>query len=139
MWDAWAAYDPVADGYFVDEKDTATDVQAARERGHQLRRLPDPVGALCDGGGCGETLAEFDADDDRPLLRPVGHHDTGPTPAALGNRIAAAVIASGSPTAPTRRMATRRRAYKPVNTPLIVKRAGHQDEGPQPLAAAGAR
>ena len=23
MWDAWAAYDPVADGYFVDEKQTA--------------------------------------------------------------------------------------------------------------------
>src|SRR3990172_1099903 len=31
MWDAWAAYDPVADGYLVDEKHGADDVQAARE------------------------------------------------------------------------------------------------------------
>src|SRR5207249_2029383 len=31
MWDAWAAYDPKADGYFVTEKDAAPDVEAARE------------------------------------------------------------------------------------------------------------
>ena len=31
MWDAWAAYDRIADGYFVREKRTASDVQAARE------------------------------------------------------------------------------------------------------------
>src|SRR3970040_1149874 len=31
MWDAWAAYDPDADGYFVDEKHEAKDVHAARE------------------------------------------------------------------------------------------------------------
>ena len=31
MWDAWAAYDPDAEGYFVKEKLTADDVQAARE------------------------------------------------------------------------------------------------------------
>jgi hypothetical protein len=31
MWDAWAAYDPKADGYFVDEKHDASDVQASRE------------------------------------------------------------------------------------------------------------
>ena len=30
MWDAWAAYDPQASGYFVNEKHTATDVTAAR-------------------------------------------------------------------------------------------------------------
>src|SRR5207247_1851668 len=30
MWDAWAAYDPVAIGYVVTEKHTAEDVEAAR-------------------------------------------------------------------------------------------------------------
>ena len=30
MWDAWAAYDPKADGYFVTEKHTAADMQSAR-------------------------------------------------------------------------------------------------------------
>ena len=31
MWDAWAAYDPDAEGYFVDEDHEADDVRAARE------------------------------------------------------------------------------------------------------------
>ena len=31
MWDAWAAYDPIADGYFVHEKLQAYDAKAARE------------------------------------------------------------------------------------------------------------
>ena len=31
MWDAWAAYDPDAVGYFVQEKHTADDVAAARD------------------------------------------------------------------------------------------------------------
>ena len=31
MWDAWAAYDPDAEGYFVDEKHEADDVRGARE------------------------------------------------------------------------------------------------------------
>jgi len=31
MWDAWAAYDPTADGYLVHEKRSADDVRAARE------------------------------------------------------------------------------------------------------------
>ena len=40
MWDAWAAYDPDAEGYFVDEKHEADDVRA--RRGGELRRLPGP-------------------------------------------------------------------------------------------------
>ena len=31
MWDAWAAYDPKPDGYFVTEKHRAVDALAARE------------------------------------------------------------------------------------------------------------
>ena len=31
MWDAWAAYEPDAEGYFVDEKHEVDDVRAARE------------------------------------------------------------------------------------------------------------
>ena len=31
MWDAWAAYDPNASGYFVTEKHSASDVAAARD------------------------------------------------------------------------------------------------------------
>src|SRR5438552_6816942 len=31
MWDAWAAYDPHARGYFLNEKHTSADVSAARD------------------------------------------------------------------------------------------------------------
>src|SRR5512132_3207208 len=31
MWDAWAAYDPDAEGYFLDEKLQSEDIQEARE------------------------------------------------------------------------------------------------------------
>src|SRR5579864_9180437 len=31
MWDAWAAYDPQASGYFVTDKLSASDVAAARD------------------------------------------------------------------------------------------------------------
>ena len=48
MWDAWAAYDQTADGYFVTEKHDAGDVTAAPRGVDQLRRLPDPAVALRD-------------------------------------------------------------------------------------------
>src|SRR5450759_4244969 len=54
MWDAWAAYDPHASGYFVKEKPSASDVTAARNEAisyaayraiHQgRRRRPVAVG-----------------------------------------------------------------------------------------------
>ena len=42
MWDAWAAYDPSARGYFVSTKASASDVPVRTRRGDQLRRLPPP-------------------------------------------------------------------------------------------------
>ena len=51
MWDAWAAYDPAADGYLVTEKLDTEDVTAAREDGDQLRRLSAPSLALRHGLG----------------------------------------------------------------------------------------
>ena len=50
MWDAWAGYDPIATGYFVDETreagdqvgDQAEDLTAARSVGNELRGLRGP-------------------------------------------------------------------------------------------------
>ena len=46
MWDAWAAYNPVASGYLFREKLTAVDIDAARAGGDQLRGLPRPASPL---------------------------------------------------------------------------------------------
>ena len=46
MWDAWAAYDPVADGVFVNREDRARRPGRGAREGHQLRRLPGPLAPL---------------------------------------------------------------------------------------------
>src|SRR5262249_50189405 len=105
MWDAWAAYDPVALGYLVREKYSVADVRAARREAisyaaHRLLRYRFPVGFFTPSGvachpNAAESQAAFDAQ-----MRALGY-DTeftatdGDSPAALGNRIAAAVIAYG--------------------------------------------
>ena len=54
MWDAWAAYDPTARGYFLTEKHTAAE-SSGPESGHQLWRLPaSPLARRVRGGRGGE-------------------------------------------------------------------------------------
>ncbi len=98
MWDAWAAYEPTVDGVFVGEKLEVTDPAtraAARDEAIShaaynllLHRYADqtggPVSALCFAGfmdalGYDPDYTETEGDD----------------PAALGNRIAAAIVAAG--------------------------------------------
>ena len=137
MWDAWAAYDPVADGYLVTEKLTATDPQAAREAAISYaayRVLSERYG---NAAGAEESLAEFDATM-ASLCYPTRVTTTiGSTPAALGNRIAATVMASGLTDGSNEQGDYAAEAYSPVNRPLIVKRPGTEMADPnrwQPLA-----
>src|SRR3989454_11401055 len=105
MWDAWAAYSPTAVGYLVKEKHRAADVEAARDEAisfaaYRLLKYRFPVGYLdADGKPChpndATSQAAFDA-----RMDALGYDRTlastdGDSPAALGNRIAAAVIARG--------------------------------------------
>jgi hypothetical protein len=104
MWDAWAAYDASAAGSLVKDKQRATDVQRARAEAisyaaYRLLAYRFPVGDLDDGRPCHPNAAisraAFDAQ-----MRGLGHDPTftsteGDSPAALGNRIAAAVIREG--------------------------------------------
>ena len=46
MWDAWAAYDPVAIGVFVDEELTRRRRDRRPRRGNELRGVSSPRGAL---------------------------------------------------------------------------------------------
>jgi hypothetical protein len=139
MWDAWAAYDPVADGVFVDTLVTLDDpaaVQAAREEtisyaayrilSHRYRRA----------NGARESLREFDRLM-ASLCYPVGRASTrGTSPAALGNRIAERIIRSTIKDGSLERKGYRS-GYVPVNEPLIVELPGTVMNDPnhwQPLA-----
>ncbi len=139
MWDAWAAYDPAADGVFVTEKQTRVDPRAARERaisyaayGLLRHRYRDAIGGA-------ESLQRFDGLM-AALCYPVGRtRRTGQTPAAVGNRIAARIIERGLEDGARERQGYTypKRDYRPVNEPMIVALPGTVMVDPdrwQPLA-----
>jgi hypothetical protein len=137
MWDAWAAYDPVARGYLVTEKHGATQVQAARREAisyaaYRVLKYRFPVGFV-DGNGaaCHPNAAvsqtAFDARMAALGYDPAFTSTEGDSPAALGNRIAATVISYGQTDGANEgpgRCYPDNTGYEPVNQSLIFKLPG---------------
>jgi hypothetical protein len=133
MWDAWAAYDPLAEGIFVQEKhvapacagtvpggagddegdddesddDSSDDDSppadcAAAERAeaisfaaYRILKYRFPVTPLCPHPGSTQMQAAFDAQMDAFGYDKTFTSTVGDSPAAVGNRIAAAILAHG--------------------------------------------
>ena len=124
MWDAWAAYDPTASGYIVKEKDTASDVNAARAEAISYAAYRVLTERYIKAVGGSDSLSEF-ADVMDALCYPLDVTTTeGTSPAAVGNRIAAAVIAYGKTDGSNETGGYASPDYKPVNPPLVVARSG---------------
>jgi Domain of unknown function (DUF6851) len=139
MWDAWAAYDARAEGYFVDEKLEAEDVPAAREAAISYAAYRVLLWRYSRAAGLQETFDELAATM-RGLCYDIGFVDTeGDSPAALGNRIARAAIEYGERDGSLEQQRYVDTDYKPVNAPLVVAEPGadmtHPDRW-QPLALA---
>jgi hypothetical protein len=120
MWDAWAAYDPEARGYFVDEKHTADDVTAARNEAISYAAFRLLEHRYRTAVGATDSLLAF-----RQLMEdlcyPIDVTTTrGDSPAALGNRIAQAAIAYGLADG-SNESAGYTSDYRPVNPPLVVE------------------
>ncbi len=139
MWDAWSAFDPVAEGVFVSERHTADDVEAAREQAMSfaayrilverylaspdaetaVTRLDDLMVSLC-----------YDAAETRV---------EGDSPAAFGNRIASIVLAATIDDGSNEAGEYVDAEYAPVNPPLVVDEPGTDMTDPnrwQPLELA---
>ena len=127
MWDAWAAFDEQAQGWLFTEKHTTKNVQAAREEAisyacYRLMRhrfLASP--------GAVETLPRL-----VERLVWLGYDPTftstqGNSPAAIGNRIAAAIISFGFNDGSNEwdDYQIPPGGYEPVNPPLIVEDPGN--------------
>ena len=120
MWDAWAAYDPRASGLLVNEKLTAADVAEARSEAISYAayrvlsvRYANAVGGI-------DSLSEFDTLMAQ-LCYPVDNESTaGDSPAALGNRIAAATLAFGITDGSNEAEGYTSPDYSPINPPLVV-------------------
>jgi hypothetical protein len=116
--------DPVARGYLVTEKHTGGDVEAARDEAISYAAYRVLSERYIKSVGGAESLSAF-ADVMDALCYPVDVTTTeGDSPAAVGNRIAAAVIAYGNRRL-NRQVATRDR-HTPVNGPLIVASPGRR-------------
>jgi hypothetical protein len=92
MWDAWAAYDDVADGYLVQERQTADDVAAARDEAisYAAYRVLSHRYSPAVGGAVSQAC--FEAFMDKLGFDPADEEQTGDDPRALGNRIGFAMI-----------------------------------------------
>src|SRR5262245_42582605 len=141
MWDAWAAYDDRADGYLVTEKANAPDgdVSAAREAAISYaayRLLLWRYGTVSDLAAAAEQLDDVMAS----LCYRTDFTDTdGDSPAALGNRIGAAVIDYGHDDGALENDRYADSSYSPVNDPLVVDDPGTVMADPnrwQPLSLA---
>ncbi|MEM1031166.1 MAG: vanadium-dependent haloperoxidase [Myxococcota bacterium] len=126
MYDAWAAYDEVADGYLIRERLSAPNVAEARRVAISYaayrvmrHRYAEEVGGVTSADCFDRFLRDglgLDPDDDGA---------TGDEPRALGNRIGQAVIDAfrddGANEAEGYADTT---MYSPTNAPLVVDRPG---------------
>ncbi len=137
MWDAWAAYDPVADGYFVDERLDADDVTAAREAAISyaayriLRWRFETVADLA------TARDELDGVMASLCYRTDYEATDGDSPADLGNRIARTVLDRGAEDGSLEEDRYVDSSYVPVNDPLVVDDPGTAMRDPnrwQPLS-----
>jgi hypothetical protein len=92
IWDAWAAYDAVADGHVASERASAIDPAAARVEAISFAALRVLEPRFANAAGGAQSQACFAA-----FMRSLGYDplDTtseGDSPRALGNRIGRAVL-----------------------------------------------
>ncbi len=124
MWDAWATYDPTATGVFFHEKHSAGNVATARNEAISYAAYRVLSARFIKAVGADESLSEF-ADAMDSLCYPVTvTATTGDSPAAIGNRIGATILAAGLADGSNEAGGYSDPDYKPVNPPLIVNQTG---------------
>jgi len=143
MYDAWAAYDETATAVFRSEQPASVDVEADRHEAISYAAYRVLSARFANSPGAVASQAAFDN-----LMNLLGYdiNDTstaGDSPAAVGNRIAASILAqSAEDGANEANGFADTSGYQPVNQPLVVEQSG---TGPlaainrwQPLLTPGA-
>jgi len=121
MWDAWATYDATARGYLTTEKITTSNAERARNEAISFAAWTLLRKRFENAAGGEDSLDEFDE-----VLRSLcytprfGGGAAGQHPAAVGIRIAQAVIAAGLEDGSNEADGYAAPDYEPVNLPLVV-------------------
>ncbi len=139
MWDAWAVYDPSADGYFVTEKHQSSDVKAAREAAISYAAYRVLLWRYATVADLKTAQGQLDATMASLCYRTDVTTTEGDSAAAVGNRIAAAVLAAGRTDGALEDERYKDSSYTSVNDPLEVAVSGTVMRDPnrwQPLSLA---
>jgi len=124
MWDAWATYDPTADGVFFAEKHTASDLAAARNEAISYAAYRVVTSRYLKAVGGADSLSRF-ADVMDSLCYPLEMTATeGDSPAAIGNRVAKTVLDTAINDGSNQANGYAAPDYAPVNPPLVVAQSG---------------
>lgn len=125
MYDGWAVYDAIASRYLTQESISAANVEAARAESISYAAYRVLRARYVNSPGAAISLASFDA-----RMASLGYDinvttTVGNTPAAVGNRIAANVLAYGLADGSNEQgNYSPIPSYQPVNPPLIVALPG---------------
>lgn len=137
MWDAWAAYDETAVGYFVTEKHTADDVQAAREAAMSQAAYRILLWRYATVSDLPVAADQLDAVMTALCAPTDDSSSDGDDPIALGNRIADAVLEFGATDGALEDERYVDSSYRPANDPMVVSDPGTVMSDPnswQPLS-----
>src|SRR5205085_8818160 len=137
MWDAWAAYDPHARGFYVREKAASADVRAARRTAISYAAYRVLLWRASLNSNLSRTFALLSGRMRSLCYAPDATSTVGTSPVALGNRTAAAAIAAGRADGSLEAQHYVDSSYVPQNAPLLVGQAGSTVHDPtlwQPLA-----
>ena len=121
MWDAWATYSPTSDCVLFEEEHPTNDpnVDAWRSEAMSYASYRILTHRFQASPGGPVMLPAFDAKMTQLGFSTGNTTTTGNTPAAIGNRIAAAVIAYGLTDNANEANDYANQAYFPVNPPLL--------------------
>jgi Na+-translocating ferredoxin:NAD+ oxidoreductase RnfD subunit len=138
MWDAWAAYDPHAHGFFVDAKAGSTsNVAASRDAAISFAAYRLLLWRASFGSNLAHVFASLTNRLRSLCYSPDFTRTTGDSPASIGNRIAATAIAYGENDGSLESLHYIDPSYVAQNEPLIVGQPGstvHDATFWQPLA-----
>jgi hypothetical protein len=142
MWDAWAAYDPTADGYFVDEKfldeqRSDDEVAAAREAAISFAAYRILLWRYATVSDLAVAREQLDAVMSSLCYRTDYDSTDDDSPAAFGNRIAETVVDLGGDDGALEDERYVDNSYRPANDPLVVADPGAEMRDPnawQPLS-----
>ncbi len=127
MWDAWAAYDSVADQVFHSERQVAVDLQAAREEAISYAAYRLLIHRFTPSVGAADSIPLIEAQMASLGYDPMNTSVVGDTPAALGNRIAATIISHGLSDGANEANDYANQYYSAVNSPLFPDFPGNPD------------